>query len=108
VNRYVIAGVLADMRAGRRVIYVARDRGRTREAFTAVAFWLHDDETAIRRPGWERVESADGKGSVRFVSVDGDMTGLSGHTVVVDADCTPRQKADILTMVDMYGEVICL
>ena len=108
MNRYVIAGVLADMRGGRRVVYISKDRPSTREAFTAVAFWLHDDEHATRRPGWERIESADGKGSARFVSIDGPLAGLTGDVVVVDADCTPRQKATILTMVDMHGEVICL
>lgn len=108
MNRYVVAGVLADMRAGRRVVFISRDRPAVREAFVAVAFWLDDDERSLRSPGWERCESADRRGSIRFLPVDGPIRGLSADVVVVDVDPKPRQTGEILTLVDMHGEVICL
>jgi hypothetical protein len=108
VNRYIVSGLLADMRAGRRVVFISKDWACMREAFTAVAFWLETDERAIRASGWERCESADGKGSIRFFPLGGSYTGMHTDVVVADAELEPRQKAEVLQLVDMHGEVICL
>lgn len=105
MNRYVVDGILADMRAGRRVLVVAQTVRMARFAFNEVAAAAVEGETVRRANGRERITHPDG-GWIRFCSVSGHgARGLAADVVFIDADPTMEQLAELVPVAASGGEV---
>lgn len=95
MNRYVAAGVLADMRAGRRVVVLCGTRPLARLAFAKVAAGAVDGETVRRANGEERIIAKDGPGWVRFGRSGGTtFRGFSADVVLFDVADPDRDALD--------------
>lgn len=88
MNRYTAAGVLADMRDGRRVVVLAETPQLARLAFAEVAAHALPGERIRRANGNERITASEGRGWVAFgVSGGNRFRGITVDTVVFDAHC---------------------
>ena len=103
MNRYLINGVLRDMRAGRRVIVVSGTRPELRATFLDVAAHMGDGERAFRTSGQERCVSPTG-GVVLFLP----RTALRGTwaDVVVAEGSRPSAGDDLDVLAAAGAEVI--
>ena len=99
------AGLLADMRQGKRVLYLGPDRGQTQDALDTLVPLLRTYETSRRRHGYEQVESPPAGGCVRLSSVGSSSRGLTVDVVVIDADPTTAQMEELAPLL-ITGEVI--
>lgn len=113
MNRYVVAGVLADVEAGRRVLVITEN---AQESRVLLAQLLDAAEVAgllvearIRRgSGVESVELPAG-GWVRFRSRRQSTRGMSADVVFIDGDASPAVVAELRLVVmasPHRGEVI--
>lgn len=108
MNRYAAAGVLADVRAGKRVLVVAGSNTLAR-----VALWdvtgqgLSSDEKVHRSNGREKIESPSG-GWARFRSVHGSVRGLTADVVLLDTVASDEELAELKLCIASApgGEVI--
>lgn len=114
MNRYVAQGMLADAKAGKRVVFVGDSGKYAREAFLRTVATLNQRDDAIqsvhRSNGRERVECFSG-GSIRFISRRGNgARGLEADVVFID--CSEMQRETIREIAPMVaasaGELICL
>lgn len=88
MSRYLIDGLLGDMRSGRRVLFVARRNREAQEMFNAVLrAGLRGDEACRRTNGSLRIMQADGSGLIDFRA-----SGSNGHRGM-DADVLVLQDA---------------
>lgn len=85
MNRYTIAGMLADMRAGRTVLLLSENTDAARDAFDNIAVSIEPGEVTVRTHGHERIQ-ADGKGAIRFRSIRSHLGELYADVVVFDCD----------------------
>lgn len=107
MNRYVVDGALADMRAGKRVVIAAESVAHARHCFHEFADRAVEGETVRRANGQERIEHPS-TGLILFRSVRGNaLRGLTADVVYLDADASPEQMAEVLPVVaSSGGEVI--
>lgn len=105
MNRYILDGMLADMRAGKKVLYVGENQTQAHTTFEQVAGGLRTYEKARRTAGEETVESPPTGGRIWFRSVRSGVRGFTAGVLVIDADPTPKQLAELLPAVS-HGEVI--
>lgn len=83
MNRYTVAGVLADMRKGRRVLVLAGTQNLARAAFVEAARSIMPGERVRRANGDEEINVEGGDGRVLFRSIgSGGYRGLSVDVVV--------------------------
>ncbi len=106
MNRYIRDGVLADMRAGRRVIVFSRGHLAARELLASFAEHVRDGERVYRTHGSERVEARNSGGWVRFMSIAAGVRGLSADVVVLDTQPSPQQLEEIVPITSVGGEVM--
>lgn len=109
MNRYTNAGVLADMRQGRRVLVLCQTQREARHAFTGMARHVLPSETVRRANGAERITAEDGQGWVAFASANGNaFRGMSVDVVVLDHDSSPASLANITPVLaaSEVGELI--
>ncbi|NJP33700.1 hypothetical protein [Micromonospora thermarum] len=108
MNRYTAAGVLADMRDGRRVVVLAETPHLARLAFAEVAAHALPGERIRRARGGERITAIGGRGCVAFgVSGSDRFRGLTADVVVFDAHApSPDALAAAVPMVATGGDVI--
>lgn len=85
MNRYIAAGVLADMRDGRRVLVLSETQRIARLAFAEVAQGTLPGEKVRRANGEEAIYAEHGSGCVLFAS-DRSLRarGLTMDVVVFD------------------------
>jgi hypothetical protein len=84
VNRYTAAGVLADMRAGKHILFLSETGNQARYAMEDLAAHLEPGEKAYRANGHERIV---GTGEIRFQSIHSRRErGMHVDIVVIDAD----------------------
>jgi hypothetical protein len=107
VNRYVVAGVLADLIAGRRVLVMTQNvlDGRDLLEQLAVAAehkGIRSNLTVARAHGAERVGHTGG-GWVLFRSLRTGCHGLTADVVFIDGDPTPEQLAGVMPVVASTG-----
>lgn len=103
MNRYVLDGVLADMRAGRRVLIVGETQRHARHSFNELADRVGADAQVVRANGRERIQHVGG-GSIVFSSLgSGSARGLSFDVVFIDADALPNQIAQLTPCVASSG-----
>ena len=88
-------GLLADMRQGKRVLYLGPNRDQARDVLDQMVPHLRPDEKMRRANGYERVESLSTHGYVRLHSVGASVRGMTVDVVVVDADPTLRQSEEL-------------
>lgn len=109
MNRYAAAGLLADVRAGKRVLVVCGSSASARDAFGNVTDQgLHDGEKSFRSYGHERIEAPSG-GWVRFRSVHGrGHRGVTADVVLLDTAVSDEEMADLMACVACvpHGEVL--
>lgn len=94
MNRYVVDGLLADMRQGKRVLYLAANLDQARDVLDQLQAELLPDEKGRRAHGMERVESPTG-GFIKLQSVGSSGCGMSPDVVVIDAHLSIREWEDI-------------
>lgn len=87
MNKYVIDGLVAEARSGRRVVVATGSVRAARCAFDdAVHATLHDEPKLVRANGRERVTLPNG-GDIRFVSVRSKSgRGMAADTVFMDSE----------------------
>ncbi|MFI6270722.1 hypothetical protein [Micromonospora zamorensis] len=85
MNRYIIDGLLADMRAGRRVVVLSGTRTELRNTFVEVAAHATEKERVRRRNGEERISVADGLGWITFGLSGNPPRGFDADVVLFDA-----------------------
>jgi hypothetical protein len=86
VNRYTAAGVLDDMRDGKRVLVLSTSGNAARAAlYDTASLGIQDGETVRRANGQESITRQAG-GWVRFQSIKGSLRGLAADVAVIDAD----------------------
>lgn len=85
MNRYTAAGVLADIRDGRRVLVLSETQHLARCAFAEVTAGAQDGERVRRTNGDERITAEDGRGWVAFGSNCLRLRGFTVDVVVFDA-----------------------
>jgi hypothetical protein len=97
VNRYTAAGVLADMRAGKHILFLSAGSNRARYALDDLAALLEPGERAYRSLGRERIVGA--TGTIRFQSIHSrSERGMSADIVVIDADANDHwERVDELS-----------
>lgn len=108
MNRYTAAGVLADMRNGRRVLVLSQTQPLARLAFAEVSTGAQPSERVRRANGDERITAAGGPGWIAFGSSGGNrFRGVTADVVVLDAHA-PGNLDSILPVVaaSPTGEVI--
>ena len=98
MNRYTVGTMLADMREGKRVLYLGPSRGFVREVLDWLAECTFPHEKVRRAHGAERIDSPTG-GFIKLQSVGSSGRGMSVDTVVVEGDPTERQWEDIAVLV---------
>lgn len=109
MNRYVLAGVLADLVAGRRVLVVSAHLRESRVLLDQLVSEAVDDDLVVvvrRANGRESVELPRSGGSVVFRSVGQSMRGLEADVVFVDAYATPEVLHELEIVVAAGGELI--
>lgn len=99
MNRYVTAGLLDDMRRGKRVLYLAANRVHARRAFDDLVWRLAVGERARRTNGAERIDSWSG-GCIKFSSVGSSLRGVAVDVVVLDGEPTLRQSEELAVLVE--------
>ena len=106
MNRYVADGMLADMREGKRVLYLGMSRNIAREVLGVLAENANTGlgEKVRRAHGAERIDSPTG-GFIKLQSVGSSGRGMSVDVVVLDGEPTMRQWEDIAVLVST-GELI--
>lgn len=95
MNRYMADGLLADMRQGKRVLYLGPNRDQVRDVLVQLAPMLRTYEKARRAHGMEEVASPPTGGFIRLHSVGSSLRGLCPDVVVLDADPPTRQWEDL-------------
>ena len=85
MNRYTLAGILADMRAGKTVLFLAADMGAVRDLLADAAVEALPGERVARARGHESIHAV-GDGSIRFRSIRSDLRGHVADVVVFDVD----------------------
>lgn len=97
MNRYLVDGVLQDMRLGKRVVVLSETQVMARASFKDTVYLreLGNGETVRHANGRESIE-APGGGSVRFHTVRSPdyFRGMNIDVLVVDCDYYEHQ-ADI-------------
>ena len=85
MNRYVVAGLLEEMRAGKRVGVLTANGTIARAAHDLAASQRTDQELAVFRNGAERIEHPSG-GTLVFRTIRGTAPfhGASLHVLFVD------------------------
>ena len=108
MNRYLIVGVLRDMRAGRRVLVVSGTRPEVRAALDDVTAHLRPEDAQRVRVanGAESIE-ARGGGAVRFVSRTG-LRGASADVVVVEGHQPTLDEREDLAVLALTGAEVLL
>jgi hypothetical protein len=92
VNRYMIAGILADMRDGKEVLLLSESSVAARDAFENMAACIESGEVTVRTVGKERIH-AYGKGAVRFRSIRSHLdNNVAADVVVADVDARDHQE----------------
>lgn len=95
MNRYIAAGLLADLRAGRRIAVLSGTQAEARVAFTEVAAHAADGERIRRTNGEERVSATDGPGWIAFGSSAGRrFRGITADIVLFDAHKPGREAVE--------------
>lgn len=108
MNRYVIAGLLAEIRKGKSVVVVSDSQVATREAlldFAANLDGLH--ETAYRTNGQEHIVNEVTSGRAWFISKRSH--GIRGHVadvIFVDAELTRDEFAELVPALGHHGEIL--
>lgn len=99
MNRYVVDGLLADMRKGKRVLYLGPDLDEARKLLAQLEPLLLPGETKRRPYHTWHVESPSG-GCIRLKSVGSSVRGIQTDVVVVDGDPTIRQTEELRPLLD--------
>lgn len=104
MNRYAAAGVLADVRAGKRVLVVCGSNTMARVAFWAVTDQgLTPDEKCYRTTGREKI-TAPGGGWARFRSVHSlELRGVTADVVLLDTVATDEELSQLKACVASTG-----
>ncbi|TFV83147.1 hypothetical protein [Blastococcus sp. CT_GayMR16] len=108
MNRYVVDGVLADMRASKRVVVVAESGPLARRCLDECEARAVAGEKVRRAHGEERIEHPYG-GRITFHTIrGGGLRGVAADVVYVDADATLEQIGELRLIVSASpgGEVI--
>jgi hypothetical protein len=108
------AGVLADMRAGKRVLVLSESQNFARQAFQEVlGSGLESWETPRRANGRERIEGRvdpEGKqGTIFFRSIHAILRGIAVDVVIADVDWNaldPAIQFEIKHALACCGELI--
>lgn len=108
MNRYVTAGIVADLALGRRVLLVAESITAGRAAFEQIASALQDADLGgglvVRRAnGGEHISLPHG-GHFEFRSVRSSARGLTFDVIFFDSDPTPDQLAEFMPAWATGGE----
>lgn len=103
MNRYTVAGIIADVTAGRRVLVVTADLRASRNALQSVVDQLEaggrmGDVRVLRSAGMERIDRPAG-GGVTFRSVRQGARGHTADVLVLEAAPTPDELADFLPVI---------
>lgn len=103
MNRHKVAGIVADLAAGRRVLVVCQDVRASRDAFysiaaAAISADLDDDLVVRRANGSERIGHPNG-GVVLFRSRRQLARGLSADVIVLDFDASDDELAELLPVI---------
>ncbi len=110
MNRYTAAGVLADMRQGRRVVVLSGTQTEARQAFAQVVTYTAEGEKVYRANGNERIAAVSGGGWVKFGTSGGNrFRGITADVVVFDAHKPSREAVDAalpIVLAAIQGEVI--
>lgn len=104
MNRYVVEGLLADMRAGKRILVVSSNARDTRDALQDLAAQTFPSETVRRANGAERISLDDSalSGSIQFTAIPPSLPVRLGRADVVFVDHRPhawREYADLLAAI---------
>ncbi|BCW61858.1 hypothetical protein [Arthrobacter sp. StoSoilB22] len=106
MNRYVVDGLVADLRAGKTIGLMGITRVSTRNTFNAVADAVPDYELSrvYRANGYEQIDHAAG-GSLRLLATSTSKIPSLGLTTLVIADWHHLDVALVENLVDTIRRV---
>lgn len=106
MNRYTAAGLISDMREGKKVLYLGQVRQDIPDDLEELLPLLRSYERAQRSRGVEGVTSPPTGGCVRLASVGSSTRAMAYDVIVLDAEPTPEQWQDIASIESRGGELI--
>ena len=91
MNSYVVTGLLAEARDGKRVIVLSENGAGARHVFELLADEAGSEVAIRRRHGEESISFPDSDGRIHFSSVRSGLRGWVADVVFVDCDPTIEQ-----------------